>query len=123
MSNPTSAPRKAASRMVPLRRRDSRPVVKKIREADVDDVAVSLRDQLVDVGEPLWDAPVLGQFLGMFGRAREHGGDLRIGHEPGERFEMNISDEACAENGNLGWWHEEDLRAEFISPERRRHGR
>src|SRR5262245_60683982 len=88
---------------------DRRAVMKEVGQADVDNLAIGLGNQLIDVGVPLRNLPVFGDALGVFGSPREHGGYLRLRHKPGERLQMNVSDKSGTENGDLGWRHARDL--------------
>ena len=53
-------------------RGDRGPMMKEVRQTDVDHLAVGLGNQLVDVGEPLRNAPVFRDALGVFRCPREH---------------------------------------------------
>ena len=80
-------------------------VVQEVGQADVHDVAVGLGDRAIEVGEPLRDAPVRRHARGALGRPRVDGGDLRVRHEALVGLEMDVGDEAGAEQGDFGFGH------------------
>ena len=86
---------------------DGRARVQIVGNADVDDVAVGLRRcAAIEVGEPAGDAVLARERLGALAAARIDRDDFGVRHEARVRLEVNVGDEAGAEERDLGGGHQ-----------------
>src|SRR5207245_11342342 len=90
-------------------------VVQKVRQANVHHIAAGFSNGLVEIAEATGDVVFFRERFGAVRLAREDGHDLRVRDKAVIRFNVDVSDETGAKQGDFGSAHTLLLRT-LINP-------